>query len=139
MTNYLLPTFLQKLARHRAAIEIQFNSVEMELVRRWAVGEVPRVFANYPVNALRRMVKAWWQIYHESKAAATETNRTIFERYQTYPAQALDTTKLIQALEQIEERMNLVALAKFRSVHNAEYCAVELLKLIKTFYLNLNQ
>ncbi|GAA4465223.1 hypothetical protein GCM10023189_45540 [Nibrella saemangeumensis] len=56
-------------------IEILFNSVEVELARRWAFGHVPVVFSRRPAMHLRVLVKAWWQIYHETTCARRLQNR----------------------------------------------------------------
>ena len=48
-------------------IKILFISVEQELVQqRWVIHNVPTHFAARPVEHLRKVVQAWWQIYHES-------------------------------------------------------------------------
>jgi hypothetical protein len=119
------------------AIEILFNSVEVELARRWAHGEVPASFASRPVGHLRKMVKVWWEIYHESVAAATNQNRKVRERNQAYSAEALDTPGLVNALKVIHENMNLKALNAFRPLHEAEHLAIGILHIISTYYTKL--
>lgn len=118
-------------------IEVQFNSVELELARRWATGEVPPAFIKRPAGDLRKVVKAWWQIYHESTAAANQRSRTVWERSPALPAEALDTFALINALRQIEHRLDLEALLRFRELHQSEHSAIGLLKLITNYYKNL--
>lgn len=120
-----------------ARIEALFNSVEIELDRRWAFGEVPTVFANRPADHLRRMVKAWWQIYHESAAAAKEEDRTFWERNPAYPAVALDTASLVESLTQINKLINLEAIRLYRTVHQQELSAVCVLGMITTFYVDI--
>ena len=120
-------------------IELLFNSVEVELARRWAHGEVPAMFTPRPVDDLRQMVKAWWQIYHEAAAAAIGRNRTVWERNPAYGAVALDTPALIDAFRQIRQRINLNALAGFRPIHQGEHSAIGILDLISAYYTNLNK
>lgn len=126
------------LAVHESdSIEVLFNSVEIELARRWAHGEVPAIFVSRPAEDLRRVVKAWWQIYHESAAAASDRDRTVWERNQAYPARALDTLTLIDALKKLRQLINLDALKMFRPLHQAEYSAIGLLDLISAYYVKL--
>ena len=115
-------------------IEVLFNSVEVELDRRWAFGEVPAIFKNRPAEHIRRMVKAWWHIYHESAAATSGRNRTIWERSPAYPAIALNTTSLIESLSQIDRLINLEAIRAYRSIHSAELSAVCILGMVTTYY-----
>lgn len=120
------------------ATEVLFNSVEIELARRWAHGEVPAMFAGRPVDHLRKMVKAWWQIYHESAAAATGRNRTVWERSQSSPAEALGTPALVSSLATIRESLNLDALKGFRPLFQAEHSAITILDIIINYYTKLN-
>lgn len=117
--------------------EVLFNSVEIELARRWAHGEVPPMFVGRPADHLRKMVKAWWQIYHESAAAASGLDRTVWERNPAYPAEALDTPALTDALNQIHGSLDLEALKIFRPLHQAEHSAVGILSLMITYYMKL--
>ena len=119
------------------SIEVQFNSVEMDLARRWAVGEVPAMFVKRPAADLRKMVKAWWQIYHESIAAANERTRTIWERNPAYPADVFDTPALISALQQIENRLDMKALLHFRDLHQGEHSAIGILRITINYYSSL--
>jgi hypothetical protein len=119
-------------------IELLFNSIEVELARRWAHGEVPTMFTSRPVDDLRKMVKAWWQIYHEGVTAASGHNRTVWERNQAYAAVALDTPALLDALSQVRQRINLDALSGFRPIHQAEHSAIGILDQISAYYTNLN-
>ncbi|GAB3220251.1 hypothetical protein [Spirosoma arcticum] len=118
-------------------IEILFNSVEVELDRRWAFGEVPSTFKDRPAEHLRRMVKAWWQIYHESAAAAKAQNRTAWRRNPANPAVALDTASLVDSLGQISKLINLDAIRAYRTVGSAELSAVCLLGMITTYYVEI--
>lgn len=120
-------------------IEIMFNSVEVELARRWAFGEVPVAFASRKVEDLRKMVKQWWNIYHDSAAAAEYSNRQVWERNQAYPANALDTLLLVSTLNQIYGLINLEAIKNFRPLHDWEVMAVYFLGMISAYYLNLDQ
>ena len=117
--------------------EVQFNSVELELTRRWAAGEVPPAFVKRHPEDIRKVVKAWWQIYHESTAAANQQSRTVWERSPALPAEALDTSALINALQQIELRLDLEGLLRFRELYQGEHSAIGLLRLITNFYKNL--
>ncbi|WP_461129721.1 hypothetical protein [Spirosoma aerophilum] len=119
------------------AVEVRFNSVEVELARRWAHNEVP-MFVGRPVEVLRKVVKAWWQIYHEAAAAASGQNRTIWNRNNAYPAEALDTPSLINALSEIRKKINLKDIGQYRPIHQAEYSAIGLLDMIIAHYINLN-
>ena len=128
----------RSLAFNEAArIEILFNSVEVELDRRWSFGEVPAIFTKRPAEHLRRMVKAWWQIYHESAAATSGRNRTVWERNPAYPALALDTASLVESLNQINQLINLEAIRAYRPVKSVERSAVCILGLIKSFYVEI--
>lgn len=117
--------------------EILFNSVEMELTRRWAFGEVPIVFVSRPVKHLQATVKAWWQIYHKCAAAADNRNRTVWVRNHAYPAQSLDTPALIDHLRSIGQLIDLAALRPFRRAAPAELSAVCLLGMISAYYVEL--
>lgn len=120
-------------------IEIMFNSVEVDLARRWAFGEVPVAFANRKVEDIRKMVKQWWNIYQDSAAAAECSNRQVWERNQAYPANALDTQLLVSTLNQIHGLINLEAIKNFRPLHDWEVMAVYFLGMIRAYYLNLDQ
>ena len=122
-----------------ASIEILFNSVEVELARRWAHGEVPAIFASRPAEDLRRMVKAWWHIYHESICAANGRDRTIWDRNPAYPAEALDTAALIAGLQQIYRLMNIARLRDYRPSLQHEISAIHLLGVIRSFYIELSK
>jgi hypothetical protein len=118
-------------------VEILFNSVEVELDRRWAFGEVPAVFKDRPAEHLRRMVKAWWQIYHESAAAAKAQNRTAWQRNPANLAVALDTAALVESLSQISKLIDLDAIRAYRTAGSAELSAVCLLEMITTYYVEI--
>lgn len=115
-------------------LEILFNSVEIELARRWAFHNVPAVFVDRPALHLQKVVKAWWQLYHESICAAQARNRTLWERKASYPAVALDTPALVESLRQIRQLMSLDALSVFRPLSQAEQAAIGLLTLITAYY-----
>ncbi|GAB3788540.1 hypothetical protein GCM10028818_55290 [Spirosoma horti] len=126
-------------AKPSMEIEILFNSVEVELARRWAFGEVPVAFVSRQVEDLHKMVKQWWNIYHDSAAAAEYSNRQVWERNQTYPANTLDTPLLVSSLTRIHRLINLEAIKNFRPLHDWEVMAVYFLGMISAYYLNLDQ
>lgn len=115
-------------------IETLFNSVEAELARRWIGHDVPAHFAHRPVAHLRKVVNAWWHMYHESICAGLAVDRSIWERKGDHPAEPLDTPALIESLEQIHRLINLGGLLSFRSIHAAEIAAICLLANMVRYY-----
>lgn len=122
------PLFLQH--------ERLFNSVEVELVRRWAFGQVPAVFGNHPATVLKSFVKAWWNLYHETDCALTLRNRTVWQRSQELPAPPLDTADLVAALLRIRQLIVLEALLEFRPIQPAEESALAGLDVLIHHYYN---
>lgn len=120
-------------------IEVLFNSVEMELIRRQAVGEVPAAFAGRPADHLRLTVKGWWQLYHESTAIVKSQNRKVWQRNQNLPAHSLDTTALIDGLKTIYNLISLEAIETFRTLEKGEQSAVTLLLVIAHYYSQLTK
>ncbi len=120
-------------------IEILFNSVELEITRRWAMGNVPSLFTGRSAEDLKRVIKSWWHIYHESVCATEGRNRTVWERNGNYPAEALDTEALVRSLLEIRRLMNLDALRKFRPSPVHEVSAVCLLGMVTTYYAELKK
>ena len=115
-------------------IEMLFNAVEQELARRWVIHNVPAHFTSRSVESLRKLVKAWWQIYHESICAGQQRDRTEWERKIDYPTEALDTSTLLTSLEEIHRIINLGALLAYRSLHPAEEAAIILLAHMASYY-----
>lgn len=115
-------------------IEILFNSVEAELVRRWSIHNVPEVFAHRPVDHIRILVKAWWHIYQESTCAGWAMNRTFWERPIDYPVYALGTPALVNTLQQIYELTDLKVLAGYRPLKDGEEDAICLLVYFREYY-----
>ncbi len=119
--------------------ELVFNLVEVELARRWALGEVPELFARRSVDDLRKMVRMWWNIYHDSAAAAAYRDRTAFDRESALTAGALDTPALVASLNHIVSLFNLEAIQAFRPLHEWETHATYILGMITGFYMNLQK
>ncbi|GAA4419297.1 hypothetical protein GCM10023187_53470 [Nibrella viscosa] len=117
-------------------IEILFNSVEMELNRRWVFGNVPVVFSRRLARHLRILVKAWWHIYHETYCARRLRDRQVWQRSNTLPAQALDTPALASSLREINSLLDIDALRDFRPLSNAEVASLSLLALLTSYYKN---
>ena len=120
------PLFLQN--------ERLFNSVEVELVRRWAFGQVPDVFGHRPAVVLKSFVKAWWNLYHEIDCALTLRNRTVWQRSQELPATPLDTADLVAALLRVRQLIVLEALLEFRLIRPAEESALAGLDVLIHYY-----
>ena len=118
------------------SIEILFNSVEVELARRWAFGNVPPVFLNRRAIHLRYVVKALWHLYHESSCARHKRNRAIWSRNPAFPAEALDTKALVAHLQTIRQLLNLDDLLTFRPLSKAEGASLCLLALLTAYYMN---
>lgn len=118
-------------------IEILFNSVEAELIRRRAVGEVPAALSTRPADVTKSIVKGWWQLYHESDAIVKCYNRKVWVRSQSLPANALDTPALIGALKSIHDLINTEAIENFRVMEKGEKSAVALLFAIARYYVQL--
>ena len=118
-------------------VEILFNSVEMELARRWAFHNVPPVFVRRPPMHLRKVVKAWWHLYHESTCARIQRNRLIWERNPAYPAEALDTSTLVRSLIRIRALLDVRALLTYRPLSQAERASVGLLLMLTAYYTSL--
>lgn len=117
--------------------EVLFNAVEAELVRRHAVGETPDAFAGKSVTGVRGVIKNCWQLYHESQSIIREENRLVWQRDALLPAQALDTTKLVNSLKHIWELIDLTAIGQYRMPTYCEESSVALLDLITKFYVKL--
>lgn len=111
-----------------------FNSVEVELVRRWAFGQVPAMFGNHEASVLKCFVKAWWNLYHESECALCCKNRTIWHRSQELPAPPLDTDALVMALLRIRQLIILEALLEFRLIRQHEESALGGLSVLIHYY-----
>ena len=111
-----------------------FNSVEVELVRRWAFGQVPTMFGNHEASVLKCFVKAWWNLYHETACALNETNRTLWQRSNEQSAAALDTTALVKALLRIRQLIILEALLEFRPIYQHEDAALGGLNVLIQYY-----
>ncbi|GAA4459306.1 hypothetical protein GCM10023189_32790 [Nibrella saemangeumensis] len=122
--------------KEQLQIEILFNSVEVELARRWAFGNVPVVFSRRPAMHLRVLVKAWWHIYHETYCARQFRNRQVWQRSNALPAQALDTSALASSLQEINNLLDVDALRDFRPLSNAEKASLCLLTLLTSYYNN---
>ena len=117
-------------------IEILFNSVEIELARRWAFGNVPPVFVNRRPIHLRYVVKALWHLYHESSCARHKRDRAVWGRNPDYPAEALDTPTLVDHLQDIRQLLNLDDLLAFRPLSKSEGASLCLLALLTAYYMN---
>ena len=111
-----------------------FNSVEVELVRRWAFGEVPTMFGNHQAPVLKCFVKVWWNLYHEAWCALSHKNRTIWQRSQELSAPPLETHELVRALLRIQQMIVLEALREFRTIQPHEYAALGGLTVLIHFY-----
>lgn len=125
------PLFLQN--------ERLFNSVEVELVRRWAFGQVPDVFGNHPAVVLKSFVKAWWNLYHETDCARLCKDRIVWKRSQELPAPPLDTDDLVAALLRIRQLIVLEALLEFRPIQSAEESALAGLDVLIHYYSRAKQ
>lgn len=125
------PLFLQN--------ERLFNSVEVELVRRWAFGQVPDVFGNHPATVLKSFVKAWWNLYHETDCALMGKDRTVWKRSQELSAPPLDTADLVVALLRIRQLIVLEALLEFRPIQPAEESAFAGLEVLIHYYNRAKQ
>jgi len=119
--------------------EILFNSVETELMRRRAVGEVPATLADRPAEVTKSLVKGWWQLYHESDAIIKCYNRKAWVRSQSLPARSLDTPALVQALKSIYDLISLEAIETFRPLEKGEQSAVTLLLVTAHYYSQLTK
>jgi hypothetical protein len=115
-------------------IEILFNSVELELARRWVFGNVPTAFTIRPVLHLRAVLRQWWELYHESLCATWGRNRTIWKRNPAYPANALETPELVASLYQIRDLIRLRALRSYRSLTEIEEVSLYLLAALTVYY-----
>ncbi|WP_040007220.1 hypothetical protein [Fibrisoma limi] len=120
------PTFLEH--------ERLFNSVEVELVRRWAFSQVPAMFDQHEASVLKCFVKAWWNLYHESDCALNSKNRTIWQRSQELPAPPLDTTALLSALLRIRQLVVQEALLEYRPFEQYEESALGGLNVLIHYY-----
>lgn len=114
--------------------EILFNSVEKELERRWAVTHIPYNFARRPVDHTKIMVRAWWELYHETTCAAWRQNRRIWDRHRSAPARPLDTSELAMSLSRIRSLIVPEALEPFRVVTRSEWAAIRLLEFFVGYY-----
>lgn len=114
--------------------ECLFNSVEVELVRRWAFGHVPPAFGRHDAHVLKCFVKTWWNLYHESDCALSHRDRTFWERSQELPASTLDTSELVTALLQIRQLIVCEALEEFRSIQGNEESALAGLVILIHYY-----
>lgn len=104
--------------------ECLFNSVEIELVRRWAFGQVPEMFGNHDAHVLKCFVRAWWNLYHETDCALHHRNRTVWHPSQQLPALPLDTDALVAALLRIRQLIVFDALFDFRPIQPNEESAL---------------
>lgn len=116
------------------AIESLFNSVERELVRRWAYHHVPQVFINRPVQHLRLIVKAWWNIYQESRCARAGEDRTIWNRDTTCPAKELEGLELVETLARITSLIDVDALLMYRDLYSQDESGICLLTVFTAYY-----
>lgn len=117
--------------------EVLFNSVEAELARRHAVGEIPDALANKPVTGVRGVIKNCWQLYQESQCILREKNRSVWQRNASLTAQSLDTPKLVNSLKQIQELIDMSAIGQYRMPTYCEESSVALLRLITNYYVKL--
>ncbi|NEU70600.1 hypothetical protein [Spirosoma agri] len=115
-------------------VESLFWSVETELAKRWALYNIPAIFASRPLIHLRVIVKSWWQLYHESRCARLGINRQIWERNQANPVVPLDTPALVASLEGVWRLIHLEDLSTFRPLSKAEEASMCLLALLIKFY-----
>ena len=120
------PLFLEK--------ERLFNSVEVELLRRWAFSELPDVFRAHPASVLKCFVKAWWHLYHETDCVLMVKNRTVWIRSHELSAPPLDTEALLAALLRIRKLIVLDTLLEFRPIQPAEESAVAGLQTLIHFF-----
>lgn len=125
------PLFLQN--------ERLFNSVEVELVRRWAFGQVPDVFGKHPAVVLKSFVKAWWNLYHETDCALMFKNRTVWQRSQELSAPPLNSAELVAALLRVRQLIVLEALLEFRPIQPAEESALAGLDVLIHYYNGARQ
>ena len=125
------PLFLQN--------ERLFNSVEVELVRRWAFGQVPDVFGHRPAVELKSFVKAWWNLYHEIDCVLMVKNRTVWQRSQELSAPPLNTDELVVALLRVRQLIVLEALLEFRPVQPVEESALAGLDVLIHYYNGAKQ
>lgn len=125
------PLFLEK--------ERLFNSVEVELVRRWAFGELPDPFRAHTASVLKCFVKAWWQLYHEADCALMAKNRTVWQRSQQLSAPPLNTAELVRALLRIRQLIVLEALLEFRSLQPPEEAALAGLQILIQYFTQAKQ
>ena len=111
-----------------------FNSVEIELVRRWAFGQVPEMFGNHDAHVLKCFVKVWWHLYHETDCALSQKNRTVWHPSQELPALSLDTAALVAALLRIRQLIVLDALLDFRPIQHHEEAALGGLNILIHYF-----
>lgn len=116
------------------AIESLFNSVERELVHRWPHHHVPQVFINRPVQHLRLIVKAWWNMYQESECARNSENRTIWERNMACSDKALDGLELVETLIKITSLIDVEALFMYRDLSPKDESVICLLTVFTVYY-----
>ncbi|WP_157627067.1 hypothetical protein [Spirosoma luteum] len=115
-----------------------FNSVEVELVRRWALGQVPDKFGNQPANLLKGFVETWWNLYHETECATSQKDRIIWQRFHELPALSLDTAGLVAALHHIRQLIVLETLQAFRPIEPVEDSALSGLDSLLRYFDRLN-
>jgi hypothetical protein len=121
----------------RIDIELLFRTVEEELARRWVIKDLPTIFLVNPPTAIRTLIKACWQLYHESICAAEEVDRTVWKQPEfDAPMAVMNTSALLVGLEQIHRSINLGALLAYRPLLQPEYAAVTLLVMVTKFYVN---
>jgi hypothetical protein len=111
-----------------------FNSVEVELVRRWAFGQVPAMFGQHEAGVFKSFVKAWWNLYHESDCALNHKDRTVWQRSEELSAPPLDTKALLLALLRIQQLVVREALLDYRSLEQHEESALGGLNVLIHYY-----
>lgn len=122
--------------KNEVRIEILFNSIEQELLRRWAFGNVPDVYRTRPTDYLRASVKCWWSLYHETVSAKHIRNRSVWSRNPALPAHTLDNDALKGSLNEIYKLIEVDALSDFRPLTPAESSGVVLLAMTINYYCN---
>lgn len=115
-----------------------FDSVEVELVRRWAYGQIPDTFSHQPALVLKGFVETWWNLYHEAECATSQKNRKIWQRSHELPALSLNTAELVATLLYIRQLVVLETLQEFRPIEPAENLAVSGLESLLQYFIRFS-
>lgn len=118
-----------------AWFELLFDKVESELVRRYAINDVPEVLHDHHTEAdARLLVYLCWEIYHESVCAIQQRNRTVWNRHPSTLSPTLDTATLAIALIDIQMELRPDLLNELRPSHQGEFIAVNLINELVHYY-----